>query len=236
MKYILGIQTGHDAAAALIVDGKIVADAAEERFTRVKNDSSFPLNAIAFCLKYAEIKSEELDAIALPHNYLHPSMHLFFDIPRNRLPTIKSRLKKTFLQYAPISKKTNTVLPLYQRPLKLSPKCKIILVGHHKSHAGSAYYTSGLYDERALVVTMDGIGDSSSITIWKGQANKLEHLKSWGGEASLGWFYSNCTEALGWRHGSDEWKTMGLAPYGKTSPGALDGFHPDIKRILAFGR
>lgn len=229
MKHILGIQTGHDAAAALIVDGKIVADAAEERFTRVKNDCSFPLNAIAFCLNYAGIKSEELDAIALPHAYLPPSVRLFFDIPRNGLPTIKSRLKQTILQYAPISKKTDTVLPLYQRPLKLSPKCKIVLVGHHKAHAGSAYYTSGLYDERALVVTMDGIGDSSSITIWKGQVNKLEHLKSWGGEASLGWFYSNCTEALGWRHGSDEWKTMGLAPYGKTHPGALDGFHPVFK-------
>jgi carbamoyltransferase len=229
MKYILGIQTGHDAAAALIVDGKIIADAAEERFTRVKNDCSFPLSAIAFCLNYAGIKPEELDAIALPHNYLPPSVRLFFDIPKNRLPTIKSRLKQTILQYAPISKKTDTILPLYQRPLKLSSKCKIILVGHHKAHAGSAYYTSGLYDERALVVTMDGIGDSSSITIWKGQANKLEHLKSWGGEASLGWFYSNCTEALGWRHGSDEWKTMGLAPYGKTHPGALDGFHPVFK-------
>jgi carbamoyltransferase len=229
MKYILGIQTGHDAAAALIVDGKIVADAAEERFTRVKNDCSFPLNAIAFCLNYAGIKSEDLDAIALPHNYLPPSVRLFFDIPKNRLPTLKSRLKQTILQYAPISKKTDTILPLYQRPLKVSPKCKIILIGHHKAHAGSAYYTSGLYDERALVVTMDGIGDSSSITIWKGQANKLERLKSWGGEASLGWFYSNCTEALGWRHGSDEWKTMGLAPYGKTHPGALDGFYPVFK-------
>jgi len=229
MKYILGIQTGHDAAAALIVNGKIVADAAEERFTRVKNDSSFPLNAIAFCLSYSGIQSDELDAIALPHNYLSPFVRLFFDIPKNRLPTFKSRLKRAILQYAPIIKNADTVLPLYQRPLKLSPKCRVVLVGHHKSHAGSAYYTSGLYDERVLVVTMDGIGDSSSITIWKGQANKLEHLKSWGGEASLGWFYSNCTEALGWRHGSDEWKTMGLAPYGKPHPGALDGFHPVFK-------
>jgi len=229
MKYILGIQTGHDAAAALIVDGKIIADAAEERFTRVKNDCSFPLNAIAFCLNFAGIKSEDLDAIALPHAYLPPPVRLFFNIPKDRLPTIKSRLKQAILRYAPISKKTDTILPLYQRPLDVSSKCKIILTGHHKAHAGSAYYTSGLHDECALVVTMDGIGDSSSITIWKGQANKLERLKSWGGEASLGWFYSNCTEALGWRHGSDEWKTMGLAPYGKTHPGVLDGFHPVFK-------
>lgn len=233
MKYILGIQTGHDAAAALIIDGKIVADVAEERFTRTKNDASFPLNAIAFCLEFAGITSEDLDAIALPNEYLHPSMRVFFDIPKNQLPkekrTIKSKLKQSVLQYVENSKRTDTVLPIYQKPIKISSKCKIMLIDHHEAHAGSAYYTSGLNDERVLVVTMDGIGDSTSITVWKGEANRLERLKTWGGEGSLGWFYSNCTEALGWRHGSDEWKTMGLAPYGKVHPGALDGFHPVFK-------
>lgn len=233
MKYILGIQTGHDAAAALIVDGKIVADAAEERFTRVKNDSSFPLNAVSFCLEYAGINSEDLNAVAFPSGYLHSSMRVFFDIPKNQLPkenrAIKSKLKQTVLQYILNSKRTETTLPAYQKPITLSKECKIILVDHHKAHAGSAYYTSGLNDERVLVVTMDGIGDTTSVSIWKGEANRLERLKSWGGEASLGWFYSNCTEALGWRHGSDEWKTMGLAPYGKPHPGALDGFHPVFK-------
>jgi carbamoyltransferase len=233
VKYILGIQTGHDAAAALVVDGAIVADVAEERLTRVKNDSSFPLNAIDFCLNFAGIRSEELDAIALPNGYLHPSVRIFFDIPRRQLPkenrTIQSRLKQAALQYILNAKRTETTLPIYQKPLKISRDCRILLFDHHQAHAGSAYYTSGLNKERVLVVTMDGIGDLTSVGIWKGEHNRLECLKTWGDDASLGWFYSNCTEALGWRHGCDEWKTMGLAPYGKARPGALDGFHPVFK-------
>ena len=233
MKYILGIQVGHDAAAALIVDGKIVADVAEERFTRVKNDSSFPLNAIKFCLDFSGIDIGDVDAIALPSRYMHPTVPVFLGLSKDQMPkenrTVKSRLKKTVLDYISPSRQITITLPLYQKPLSVSSKCKILLVDHHKAHAGSAYYTSGLNNERSLVVTMDGIGDIASVAIWKGENNKLESLKSWGGEASLGWFYSNCTEALGWRHGSDEWKTMGLAPYGKTHPGTLDGFHPVFK-------
>ena len=230
MKYVLGIQSGHDAAAALVVDGCIVADAAEERFSRAKNDSSFPLQAVAFCLDYASIGSEDLDAIALPTAFIHSSVEAFIDIPQSQRPTesrpISSRVKRMALQYVLNTKRHDTVLPAYQRPMTLSKKCEIILVGHHKSHAASAYYTSGLNEERTLVVTMDGVGDESSVTLWKGEANQLKRLKHWGGEGSLGWFYSNCTEALGWRHGSDEWKTMGLAPYGTPRPGALSGFHP----------
>jgi carbamoyltransferase len=225
----LGIQTGHDAAAALVVDGKIVADVAEERFTRVKNDCSFPLNAIDYCLRYAGIKSTEVDKIALPNVYLHPAVRIFFDVAPHQAPpekrSLKSRLKHAFLDYIMPGEKEIT-LPLYQKPLPLASRCEIVLVEHHKAHAASAYYTSGLNDELTLVVTMDGIGDGVSVAVWKGAGNKLERLESWGGEASLGWFYSNCTEALGWRHGSDEWKTMGLAPYGRPRPGALAGFHP----------
>ena len=233
MKYILGIQTGHDAAAAIIVDGKIVADVAEERLTRVKNDSSFPLMAIDYCLQYAGISSEDLDAIALPNGYLHPSVRTFFKIPGKQLPketrSIKSRLKQAALQYILNEKRTQTTLPIYQKPMVISPDCRIILVDHHMAHAASAYYTSGLNDERVLVVTMDGIGDMTSVAVWKGEKNKLTRQNSWGDDASLGWFYSNCTEALGWRHGSDEWKTMGLSPYGKVRPGVLDGYHPVYK-------
>ena len=233
MKYILGIQIGHDSAASLVVDGEIIADVAEERFTRVKNDSSFPLNAIKFCLDFAKIKISDVDVIALPSRYIHPTVPIFLDLKNKQIPkenrTLKSRLKKSVLNYVIPSKQPSITLPLYQKPLAISSKCQILLIDHHEAHAGSAYYTSGLNHERSLVVTMDGIGDTASTTIWKGENNKLEILKSWGGDASLGWFYSNCTEALGWRHGSDEWKTMGLAPYGKPHPGKLDGFHPIFK-------
>jgi carbamoyltransferase len=221
---------GHDSAAALVVDGKLVADAAEERFTRVKNDCSFPLNAIDFCLAYAGIKSSELDAIALPSRYLHPEVPVFIDIPKDALPkenrTLKSKIKQAVLSYSSLNAHERTTLPTYQEPITVAPECKFILVDHHKAHAGSAYYTSGLNGDRVLVVTMDGVGDHTAVGIWQGEGNRLKQVRSWGGEASLGWFYSNCTEALGWRHGSDEWKTMGLAPYGKPRPGALDGFCP----------
>lgn len=230
MRTILGIQVGHDSAAALVIDGKIVADAAEERFTRVKNDCSFPLNAIEFCLTYAGIKSTELDAIALPSRYLHPEVPIFIDIPKHALPkedrTLKSKIKQAVLSYGSLNGREKTTLPIYQKPITLAPRCRVVLVDHHKAHAGSAYYTSGLNGDRVLVVTMDGVGDHTAVGIWEGEANRLKPIKSWGGEASLGWFYSNCTEALGWRHGSDEWKTMGLAPYGNPRPGALDGFFP----------
>ena len=233
MRTVLGIQVGHDAAAALIVDGRIVADVAEERFTRVKNDSSFPLHAIEYCLQHAGITSADLDAVALPSRYLHPDVPVFLDIPEGALPredrTLKSKIKQAVLSYSSLGNKEHTVLPAYQKPIALAPNCKVVTVDHHKAHAGSAYYTSGLNTERVLVVTMDGIGDHTAVGIWQGHGNRLELIRSWGGEASLGWFYSNCTEALGWRHGSDEWKTMGLAPYGTARPGALDGYYPTFR-------
>ena len=230
MKAVLGIQVGHDAAAALVLDGRVVADVAEERFTRVKNDSSYPLHAIEFCLRFAGMKSTELDAVALPSRFLHPEVPVFIDIPKDRMPTedrtLASRVKRSVLSYVAPGRGSSTTLPLYQKPMKLGAGCRVELVDHHRAHAASAYYTSGLNEGRALVVTMDGIGDNVAVAVWKGEHNRLELLKSWGADASLGWFYSNCTEALGWRHGSDEWKTMGLAPYGRPQPGALEGFHP----------
>jgi carbamoyltransferase len=233
MSKILGVMYGHDSAAALIIDGKIIADVAEERFTRIKNDSSFPINAIQFCLDYAGIVSLDLDALAIPSIYIRDAFRRFFDIPKMILPkerrTVKSRIKKKLFDYLPSLKSDNITLPLYQKPFPLSNTCEICLVDHHKAHAASAYYTSGLNDELTLIVTMDGVGDHTSVGIWKGERNKLTPIKTWNSQASLGWFYSNCTEAVGWRHGSDEWKVMGLAPYGTPNPDVLKGFHPVFK-------
>lgn len=217
MKKILGIRYGHDSSVALIVDGKIIANVAEERFTRFKNDGSFPINAIEYCFQTAGIDPEELDAIVLPSKgYLPPPLFAFFDIPKETVP-VKARGEVP-------------VLPIYFKPWKISKNCKILTVEHHLAHAASAYFTSGLKpSERALVVTMDGRGDDSSVSIWRGENNQLKLLRQWDGSASMGWFYANATEALGWRHGSDEWKTMGLAPYGKPQPGALKGYHPEFE-------
>jgi carbamoyltransferase len=118
---------------------------------------------------------------------------------------------------------------VYFETFKLRPTTEFHNVAHHESHAAAAYFTSGLaLDERAVVVTMDGAGDGISSAIWRGENGKLELLYSAGWESSIGWFYSNVTEALGWWHGDAEGKTMGLAPYGRSSraEGAFEGLYP----------
>jgi len=229
---ILGIRFGHDSAAALIVDGKIIADVAEERFTRIKNDTSFPINAISFCLKQAKLSSEDLDCLAVSSTQLVSEFPVFFDmsgiIPAGKKTSAYSKLKQFVKSNMYSGTNNSTVLPLYQKPLKLSPKCKIHLCEHHLAHAASACYTSGL-EEKSLVVTMDGVGDGVSVGIWRFEKGVITKLKTFGPEASIGWFYGNSTEALGWRHASDEWKLMGLAPYGKPVPNALKGYHPVFK-------
>src|SRR5207247_1201051 len=102
---------------------------------------------------------------------------------------------------------------------------------HHLAHAASAYYTNPSPGKQ-LVVTIDGAGDGFSGAIWRGQNGKIELLQSFPTSASIGWFYSNITEALGWWHGDGEGKTMGLAPYGdyRKAEGVLKKFHPKFSR------
>lgn len=217
MKRIMGIRYGHDASAALVIDGQIIANVAEERFTRTKNDGSFPINAIEYCLKEAGIEIGDLDAVVFPSaGYIPEPFFAFFDVPENVVPLKKRGAVPT--------------LPIYFKPWKISKQCQILTVEHHLAHASSTFYTSGIgHKERALVVTLDGRGDDVSVAIWRGRDNRLEKLRQWDGSASLGWFYANSTEALGWRHGSDEWKTMGLAPYGSPKSGRLRGYHPEFE-------
>jgi carbamoyltransferase len=101
-------------------------------------------------------------------------------------------------------------------------------VGHHLAHAASAYYTGGFGDQKVLIVTLDGLGDDISSALWLGERNRIMAVREYDCSSSIGWFYGNATEGLGWRHGSDEWKVMGLAPYGTPRPGALRGYHPEF--------
>ncbi len=238
---ILGVRSGHDAAAALIINGKIVADVAEERFTRIKNDASFPIQAIHYCLNAANISSEELDGLAISTRERQNQFLSFFAIPESILPDryqtkpqntkkgLRNLLSTTLSREGKIAPAISPILPLYHKPLKLSAQCKIYLVEHHLAHAASAAYTSGLFHEKALVVTMDGRGDNVSVALWRFENNRLTNVKKYDGTASLGWFYALATEAMEWRHGSDEWKVMGLAPYGTPQPGALRGYYPEFK-------
>ncbi len=229
---ILGIHSGHDSAAAIVVDGKIVAAAAEERFSRIKNDSSFPIQAIEYCLRWCGISTKEIDCLAVPSVHLHPDLTVFFEIPREDLD--KLSIKQQFVRMIKRSLfKSSHIpsleLPLYQQDYKLSKHCIIHRCEHHLAHAASSYYTSGYKEGDVLIVTMDGVGDHVSSAIWRGQGTNIEPILKYDRESSIGWFYGNATEGLGWRHGSDEWKVMGLAPYGHPQPGALRGFYPEYE-------
>jgi len=219
---VLGVIYGHDSSAALIIDGKIVADIAEERFTRIKNDHSFPVNSINYCLEVGGIDSTEIDYLVIPDKHIRQNFFTFFDIPDSiniYVNTEKEQLVRT-------AKK----LPEYLKRFKLSEQCHIKLIEHHLSHAASTCYSSGLSKEKSLVITMDGVGNGTSTAIWRFQNNKIIPLKLMDKSSSLSWFYSNATEALDWRHGSEEWKLMGLAPYGESNSNFLKGYYPEFKK------
>lgn len=231
---ILGIQLGHDSSACILNGNEIIAASPEERFSRVKNDSSFPLKAIDFCLKEANLSSEQVDVIAIPQSNLtrHHECFLNLDIVRERNSKIsfknkiKRKLRDIFIKQL-IPK--GTELPIYYKRPFFKENTKIHCCHHHKAHAASAYYTSGFKDEKVLIVTMDGVGEGISSALWLGSKNKLQKVKSYGTESSIGFFYGNATESLGWRISSDEWKLMGLAPYGTPKKIDLNNFHPHFK-------
>ena len=236
---ILGIRYGHDASAALIQDGDIVADVSEERFTRTKNDTSFPNNAIGYCLEAGGIGPEDIDILALPNLTIPEAFFVFFRFPERvtverfvaepagKKPSIRKTRKEMNRPEPPFPPHAAPVLPLYHQPFTLSGSCRVVLVEHHLAHAASACFTSGNAADRVLAVTLDGCGDDVSSAVWRFEHNTLELLRKFDCTASLGWFYANATEGMGWRHGSDEWKIMGLAPYGNPKPGALKGFYPE---------
>jgi carbamoyltransferase len=229
---ILGFNFGHDSSACVIVDGEIKAAIAEERLTRSKNDASFPINAIRWCLDWCGLKDSEIDIVASAGGTFRLDSRHFFELPpgfESGLPALKSSLKRKVRDnfFAGMGSIDHS-LPLYCEKIKLRPDCRVVTVEHHLAHAASAYFTAGFGDKKSLVVTMDGLGDHTSCALWRGEKNRLVPIRAYDRSSSIGWFYGNATEGLGWRHGSDEWKVMGLAPYGKPQPGALKGFHPEF--------
>lgn len=208
--YILGISAFyHDSAAALLRDGEIVAAAQEERFTRSKHDSSFPNQAIKFCLEYAGIGPEQVEIVC------------YYDKP---LLTFE-RLLETYLAFAPrgirsfykaLSVWLNFKLHIpreIRRGLGDGFGGKMLFSRHHLSHAASAFYPSPF--ESAAILTVDGVGEWSTTTIGHGRGNQIELLKELRFPHSLGLLYSAFTYFLGFRVNSGEYKLMGLAPYGE---------------------
>jgi carbamoyltransferase len=213
---ILGISAYyHDAAAALIVDGEIVAAAQEERFTRVKHDSGFPAQAIRFCLDHAKLKPADLDFVA------------FYDKPFMKF----ERLLETYLAFAPRGFESfRQALPLWIKE-KLFQKDmlirmlseafgkdanwreKLLFSEHHLSHAASAFFPSPF--ESAAILTMDGVGEWATTSLAVGRGPDISVLREIHFPHSLGLLYSAFTYYTGFKVNSGEYKVMGLAPYGE---------------------
>jgi carbamoyltransferase len=212
---ILGLSAFyHDSAAALVVDGKIVAAAQEERFTRKKHDSRFPRHALGYCLDEGGITLSEVDYVA------------FYDKPFLKF----ERLLETYLAFAPVGFRSfRMAIPLWLKE-KLFQKqllrdelrtfdpnfdwgSKLLFTEHHQSHAASAFFPS-LFDE-AVILTMDGVGEWATTSVGFGRDNHLEMRKELHFPHSLGLLYSAFTYYTGFKVNSGEYKVMGLAPYGE---------------------
>lgn len=212
---ILGISAYyHDSSAALIVDDKVVAAAQEERFTRKKHDKSFPVEACKYCLSDVGIKLDDLDAVVF---YEKP----FLKFERILVSQIISFPKSfpMFLQIMPIwLKEKLNMRRTITRQLKNTFGCispEINFVEHHLSHAALAYCTSG-FDEADILV-VDAVGEWATTSIMKAKGNIIEVKSEQRYPDSIGFLYSAATQFLGFNVNSDEYKVMGLAPYGEMS-------------------
>jgi len=207
---ILGISAFyHDSAAALVCDGRIVAAAQEERFTRKKHDYRFPQHAIDYCLAEAGLSPDQLDYVG------------FYDKPLLKF----ERLLETYLAYAPVGFRSFcAAMPLWlrqklhlpremDRGLRGEYRGRYVFTDHHESHAASAFFPSP-FDE-AAILTIDGVGEWTTASYGVGRANKIELTHELRFPHSLGLLYSAFTYYTGFRVNSGEYKLMGLAPYGR---------------------
>ena len=192
------ISQGHDAAAAIVVDGKIVAAAAEERFNRQKQSGEFPVQALGFCLREAGLKMTDVSEIAHCFDY-RPWQDLYL------LDPVSSQLYRDVFSRETLIEQVRRYCPGFE-------ECRIHQVGHHLSHAASAYLTSGWDD--CLVGVLDAMGETQSVSIYTGVQGELKKVREISANDSIGILYSLVTLHLGFDFNSDEYKIMGLAPYG----------------------
>ncbi len=226
MKSILGISAFyHDSAACILIDGKIIAAAQEERFTRIKHDSCYPFNAIEFVLNFSKLKLNEVDKI------------VFFEKPFLKF----ERLLETYVAFAPKGFLSfSKAMPiwirekLFQKNLLFNKLKKhdenfksdtnIFFSDHHLSHAASAFFPSPF--EEAVILTTDGVGEWATTTVAVGKSNNLEIKKEIHFPHSLGLLYSAFTYYAGFKVNSGEYKLMGLAPYGNAK------YEDKIKKLI----
>jgi carbamoyltransferase len=204
---ILGLSAFyHDSAACLLADGRIVAAAQEERFTRKKHDAGFPAHAARYCLEAGGITAEGLEAV------------VFYDKPLTKF----ERLFETYLEYAPLGFASfRKAMPVWLSDRlfmeetirrELETPAKVLFADHHESHAASAFYPSPF--EEAAILTMDGVGEWATSSLGTGKGNVLDLVSELRFPHSVGLLYSAFTYFTGFKVNSGEYKLMGLAPYG----------------------
>ena len=202
----------HDSSACIVRDGELVFAVAEERLSRVKHDARFPQLAIQACLDFAKISATQVDEVCfgwqpIGQLYRH-DMKLYVS---GRWP----------INYLNVLNSTRYFLSMHHQESGAAPfrrifgptKARIRSVDHHFAHALSAYGFSGFHD--SAIVVMDGRGAWEATSIWHGRNSRVEHVQTFNWPDSIGFFYARFTEFLGFVPNSDEWKVMGLAPYGR---------------------
>jgi carbamoyltransferase len=206
--YVLGISAYyHDSAAVLIKDGVVLCAIEEERFTRIKHDNNFPIQAIEWCLKDAKITIQDIEIISYyekPLLKFERTLDMFIQTwPKSLVPFVRSMPEL-------IGEKLSVEDGIRR---KLKYKGRIVFTPHHLSHAAAAYYSSPF--PSTAILTIDGVGEYQTTALWKAKEGKIECIKELQFPHSLGLFYSTCAAYLGFKVNEDEYKLMGLAAYGK---------------------
>lgn len=209
MAAILGISAFyHDSAAALIVDGEIVAAAQEERFSRKKHDSEFPTQAVKYCLDQADLEPRQLDWVGFyekPLLKFERLLETYLGVAPRGLRSFAAAIPTFLSGKLGVSRTLRRNLPGYTR--------RFVFPRHHESHAASAFFPSPF--EQAAILTIDGVGEWDTATIGVGRGNRIELLQHQTFPHSLGLLYSAFTSYTGFKVNSGEYKVMGLAPYGE---------------------
>ncbi|HYL87077.1 MAG TPA: carbamoyltransferase [Candidatus Angelobacter sp.] len=202
----------HDSSACLVRDGELLFAVAEERISRVKHDARFPQNAIRACLDFVKVRADQLDDVCFGWQAAGPLYrHDLRCYTTGKMPLTYLNGLNSTLYFLSMWHQESGAKRFSQQ---FGPtRAKMRFVDHHLAHAISAYAYSGI--DEAAVAVMDGRGAWEATTIWHGRGGRLEHLLTIPFPDSIGFFYSGFTEFLGFQPNSDEWKVMGLAPYGR---------------------
>jgi carbamoyltransferase len=216
----------HDSSACIVREGELLFAVAEERISRAKHDARFPANAIQACLDFAKVRAEQLDEVCFGWQTAGPVYrHDLKCYASGKMPLTYLNGLNSTLHFLSMWHQESGAKRFAQQFGTTKPRMRF--VDHHLAHAISAYGYSG-FDEAAVVV-MDGRGAWEATSIWHGRGGRLEHILTIPFPDSVGFFYSQFTEFLGFQPNSDEWKVMGLAPYGK--PGIDLSAFIDVKTM-----